>query len=495
MLTPPASSRMTTSQSQYDPGFAAFGGGSATSILHPAVIAATIVVAALMFVLPRKKVICPLLLGLLLTPSGQQWNVGVHLYVYRLLILVGWARLCTSRAKSDKLLAGGFITLDKVFMVWAVYRALAGTLQFLQVGAAIYQVSLLMDSLGGYFLFRSLIRGHKDVRIVVNAFAVVALVSSLVMVQELMTGHNMMGILGGIRSVSDVRLGRIRAQGVFQHSILAGSFGATVFPLFLWLWKRGSDKLVASVGAVSSSIMVFACASSTPIAAWLASFVAICLWPLRKNMRFVRRAIVVTLLGLAMVMKAPIWYLLARIDFAGGSSGWNRAFLIDTFTRHIGDWWLIGTPNNANWGWDMWDQCNQFVSEGEAGGLVAFTCFIGMIVICFKKVGQARKQVAGNRQREWLFWLVGTAMFAQVMAYIGVDYFDQSKLVWFALLAIFPAVTMGDQEPLVPEIVVKPLPDRGYFAACPDTAAAQDVPIQLNSDASAAHGWKTVDNC
>ena len=174
---------------------------------------------------------------------------------------------------------------------------------------------------------------------------------------------------------------------------------------------------------------------------------AVCMWPLRKRMREIRWTMVIALLGLAMVMKAPIWYLLARIDFAGGSSGWERAYLIDMFTRHFGDWWLAGTRTNANWGWVMWDQANQFVSEGETGGLVAFTCFIAMIVICFQKVGSARKLVEGNRRQEWLYWFLGTAMFAQVLAFIGVDYFDDSKFVWYALLAIFPAATILPRGP------------------------------------------------
>ena len=289
--------------------------------------------------------------------------------------------------------------------------------------------------------FGRLIRDEYDVRRVVKSFAVVAVISSFVMANELRTGQNILGLLGGIGLVSAVRNGRIRAQGVFQHAILAGSFGATVFPLFLWFWKRGRDRLVAVVGAVSSSIMVFACASSTPIGAWMATFVAVCLWPFRRQMRLIRWAIVIALAMLAITMKAPIWYVLARIDFAGGSTGWDRAFLIDTFTRHFADWWLIGSHANVNWGWDMWDQCNQFVSEGETGGLVALTCFIGLIVICFQKAGNARQLAEGNRRQEWLYWLLGTTMLAQVMAYMGVDYFDQSKFVWYALLAIIPAAT------------------------------------------------------
>jgi hypothetical protein len=465
-------------QSQFDPGFVAFGGGSAGSILHPVVMVGVLVVVASAFLLPRKYIIFPLILGMFLTPAGQNLNLGAHFYVCRILILVGWVRLFMSKPETGKFLPGGLITLDKVFLMWAIYRMLSESLQYLQVGAVIYQFSQFADAVCGYFMFRSLIRDDSDVRRMVTAFAVVALVSSAVMIRELMTGQNLMGLLGGIRLNSDVRNGRIRAQGVFQHSILAGSFGATVFPLFLWLWKGGSGKLTALVGAVASSIMVFTCASSTPVAAWLGTFVAICIWPLRRKMRFVRWIIVVALLGLGAVMKAPIWFILARIDFAGGSSGWERAFLIDTFTRHVGDWWLIGTHDNANWGWDMWDQCNQFVSEGESGGIVAFTCFIAMIVICFKKAGSARKLVDGSRRREWSFWLLGAAMFAQVLAFMGVDYFDQSKFLWYALLSIFPASTMAAQGAFTPKMA---------------EASSQDVRTLVERATHAGSGWKFDD--
>jgi len=430
-------------QSEFDPGFAAFGGGATSTVLHPVILVAMIVVAVLTFSLPRKYIIVPLVLGILLTPEGQNLNVGgFHLYVSRVLILIGWVRLLASRPSSGRFLPGGLSTLDKIFLVWAIYRAIAVVLLFAQFGAVTNQVAFLMDSLGAYFLFRSLVRDDKDVKRVMIVFAVVAFVSAAIMLNELRTGQNLFGYLGGIRLISDVRNGRIRAQGVFAHSILAGSVGATLFPLFLWLWKSGKARVVASIGAISSTFMVFASASSTPVTAWLGSIIAVCLWPFRKNMRLVRWGIVIGLLALQLVMKAPIWYLMARVDFAGGSSGWERAFLIDTFTKHLGDWWLIGTHDNVNWGWDMWDQCNQYVSEGETGGLVALGCVIAMIVICFKKIGNARKVFEGNHKKEWLCWLMGAVMFAQVMAFMGVDYFDQSKFCWFLLLVIIPVSTL-----------------------------------------------------
>jgi hypothetical protein len=430
--------------SQYDPGHLAFGGGSSASVLHPIVLAAVIVVSVLTLLLPRKYLIVPLLIGILMVPAYQNLYVaGVHLFVYRILILVGLARVLASKPSSGRFLAGGFGTLDKLVLTWALYRAVAGILQFLAPGAIINQGAFLLDALGGYFLVRSLIRDDNDVQRVVKVFAVVGFVVAIGMIREQMTGQNMFGFLGGIRSAPEIRNGRIRAQGIFEHSILAGSFGATTFPLFLWLWKRGRARIISVVGAVSSTVIAFTCASSTPVAAWLGSILAVCLWPMRKRMWMIRWGIVITLIGLGLVMKAPVWYLLARVDFAGGSSGWNRANLIDTFIRHFRDWWLIGTHDNATWGWDMWDQCNQFVSEGESGGLVALGCFIAMFVVCFKRIGNARATATRNRRKEWLFWLLGATMFAQVMAYVGVDYFDQTKFVWYTLLAIIAATTIN----------------------------------------------------
>jgi hypothetical protein len=426
--------------SQYDPGHAAFGGGSQVSTVHPPVLAAMVILGILIFVLPRKYVLIPLLAGIVLIPYGQNIYIGgVHLFVYRILLLVGWARVLASRP-SGKFLAGGFSTLDKVFLVWAIYRSLAQVLLFQQSSAIVGEVAFLLDALGGYFLLRCLIRSDIDAEKVLKVFAIVAMLCALGMVREKMTGQNVFAFIGG-RAIPDVRNGHIRAQGVFGHAILAGSFGATLLPMFIWLWIRGKARSISIIGAIASSVMAFVCASSTPIMAWLGALLAICLWPIRKRMRLVRWGIVVALVGLQLVMKAPVWFVISHIDIGGGSS-WERANLIDTCIRHFGDWWLIGTRDNMNWGWDMWDQCNQFVSEAETGGIVVFSCFVTMIVLCFKMIGRARKAATGDRKKEWQFWLLGAMMFAQILAYMGIDYFDQTKFVWYALLAIVPAATM-----------------------------------------------------
>jgi hypothetical protein len=158
-------------------------------------------------------------------------------------------------------------------------------------------------------------------------------------------------------------------------------------------------------------------------------------------MRLVRWGIVGALIALHLVMKAPVWYLIAHIDIVGGSSSDHRAYLVDLFIRHIGDWWLLGTNGNLNWGWDMWDTANQYVEEGYGGGLAAFICFVGLIAMGFSRVGRARKRVQGCRQ-EWRFWLLGAALFANAVAFFGISYWDQTRIAWFALLAMISASTL-----------------------------------------------------
>jgi hypothetical protein len=262
------------------------------------------------------------------------------------------------------------------------------------------------------------------------------------MLNEQIHDQNIFGFLGGIPLVPQFREGRIRAQGPFAIPILAGTFGATLLPLFVMLWKTKKAKSAAVLGAVFSTIIAVAAASATSIMGWAGGFIALCFWPLRKKMRTVRWVLVIALICLNFVMKAPVWFIITHFSLVGGSSNYHRAELIDMFVKHFWNWWLIGTNDNSSWGWDMWDLANQFVAEGETGGLGTLICFIAIITICFKWIGRARKLVEGDRNHEWVLWLLGAALFSNVVCFFGISYFDQTRFYWFTLLAIIPVATL-----------------------------------------------------
>ena len=141
-------------------------------------------------------------------------------------------------------------------------------------------------------------------------------------------------------------------------------------------------------------------------------------------------------------MKAPVWFIITHFELVGGSSNYHRAELIDMCVKHFRDWWLFGVKDTAVWGWDMWDLANQFVAEAEVGGLATLVCFIAIITICFRWIGKARKLVEGDRGKEWILWLWGAALFSNVVSFFGISYFDQTRLYWFALLAMIAAATV-----------------------------------------------------
>jgi hypothetical protein len=182
--------------------------------------------------------------------------------------------------------------------------------------------------------------------------------------------------------------------------------------------------------------------SSTPALAYVAGILGVCFWPVRKQMRLIRWGLVIAILAQAIVMKAPVWFVLNHIDLTGSSSGYHRAELIDEFVRHFSDWWLLGTDDAGTWGVDMWDVQNQYVNAGESGGLVAFVFFIVVIGRCYKRIGATRKLFSKRETDEWLVWFLGAALFANLAAFFGADYFDQSKLSWFLLLAMISAATV-----------------------------------------------------
>jgi hypothetical protein len=441
-----------------------YGGGLQETLLHPIVAVAMVVSVILILFLPRKYVIVPVLLTSLVVPLAQQVLVGgLHVFVMRIIILFGCTRmLITKMSSQNELLPGGFNSVDKWFTLWAIFRTLTSLILYASMPAVIGQGGFLWDVFGGYFLFRFLIRDYKDITRAAKVLALIAVVAAAGMLNEKLHFQNVFGFLGGVPIVPTIRLGTIRAQGPFMHAILAGTFGGTVAPLFFWLWKVAKSKSLAVIGVISSTVIVVSAASSTALMAFGAGIFAICLWPFRKKMRQVRWGIVILLLALSLVMKAPVWFVISHVDIVGGNSSYQRAFLIDQFIRHFGDWWLLGTYSSESWGFDMWDHTNQFVAEGEAGGLVSLVCFIAMISVSFGMIGNARKAVDGDKEKEWMVWILGAALFAHVVGYFGISYFDQTRVAWFALLAMISAATAPM---LATQAAKETAPAAGLFAS------------------------------
>ena len=93
----------------------------------------------------------------------------------------------------------------------------------------------------------------------------------------------------------------------------------------------------------------------------------------------------------------------------------------------------------------MWDTANQYVFTGETSGLLALVLFLAAVVYCFKYLGNARKAAGRDLQQAGFLWLLGVALFSNLIAFLGICYFDQTSLYWYALLAMIVAAAAPDR--------------------------------------------------
>ena len=449
-----------------------FGGGVTESVFSPVVLLLVLIACAFICFGPRRKALTAFLIASILVPIDQIVVVGaLHFPMLRILALFGLMRMAYETVTSrTPVFSGGLNRIDSAMILGATFTAIDGVLLYQQVGAIINQLGVLYTAFGLYFLLRYLVREKEDAEHLIRVLAFVAVIVAAVMATEHLTGHNpIYQMFGGSRAsmYSSVveRDGKLRATGSFSHPLLAGTFGAILAPLFvaLWCWNK-KNRSVAVVGIVASTVITLASNSSTPVLAYCAGILGLCFWPMRNFMRPIRWAIVLTLVTLHLSMKAPVWHLISRIDLTGSSSGYHRYMLVDQFIRRFSEWWLFGVKDTSHWGWDMWDTANQYVSVGENSGVLPFLFLLATIVYAFKRLGKARVAAGerGDKRSELFLWCLGATLFANVVGFFGISFWDQTAVEWYAILATITAAA-----PYVPrdQVSVTTLPSTGFNLA------------------------------
>jgi hypothetical protein len=408
----------------------------------------------LTFVLPRRLAFLPLLAAVCYMPLGQQMIIGgLHFPILRLLILVGVVRVI-SRGEARGL---AWNRMDKVFFWWAVLSVILGTLSKPTSGVFVNRLGAIYYAVGIYFLVSCWVGDAETFLGLVKVLAVMMVPIAVSMVVEKFTARNIFSILGGVPAITIERAGHLRCQAAFRHPILAGTFGATAFPLFVGLWFQGGKvKKLAMLGGISACAITIAASSGGALVTLLLSWVGFAFWRLRQRMRLVRRTILVTILLLALVMNAPVWYLTARLSGIAGGTGWYRGWLIDQAVAHFDEWWLCGTTYTANWSVtggevldddpDNIDITNQFLLEGIKGGVLKMALFIALIVFCFKAVGRRMQNATGSSLAYgMLLWATGVSVFTHCISFFSVTYYDQLAVIWYWLLAVISRIAYDER--------------------------------------------------
>ena len=395
-----------------------------------------------LLLVPRRWAALPLLAGTCYMTLGQGVDLGVFYFsVVRILILVGALRVLVRGER----LAGGMIGLDWLMVAGAIWTIASSAFHEPPISSLVYRLGMVYNTCGLYFLIRCFCSSANDVVDVIKCTAILLVPIALEMTNEQITGRNWFAFLGGVEDVVTVRGDRLRAQGPFAHPILAGTVGAVCAPLMAGVWRR--HPLAAKVGLSACVVIVLASASSGPLLSLIFSGFALFLWRYRQFTRQMRVAAVVGYILLDIVMKAPAYFLLARIDLTGSSTGWHRAALIQSSIQHLEEWWLAGTdrtvhwmPTGVQWSTNHTDITNHYIEMGVHGGLPLMFLFIATLWCAFGYVGKVLRNARSVAlSDQFLVWSLGASLFAHAATCLSVSYFDQS----YAFLYLDFAVVGG----------------------------------------------------
>jgi len=416
------------------------------TVIHPLALVFTLLMALWLLRARRDQAVLAFTLVACLIPVAQRVVIGtLDFNMARIMLLFGWARLVMNR----ELTSLTWCRLDTAFCAWLVAGTVTYVIREASVSALIYRLGVMFDGLGVYFLLRYLLRNASDVLRSLLQLATIACVVAFFMIIENLTGRNYFSIFGGVHEYTQVRDGRLRCQGAFSHPIMAGSFGASLFPAFASLVaaRVRKHKLVIA-GTLASLVIVITSASSGPVLALGAALVGLGLYLARDQLPWIRWGTVALLIVIHFVRDPPVWHLIGRASDLIGGTGYHRVRLISGFFDHWKEWILVGTDSTAHWGWGLQDLTNEFVLQGVQGGLVTLLTFMAVLVICFQYVGRARQRSVRARwlrpsrrhSLQLLSWGLGVVLATHCVAWIGVSYFGQMRLLLYMLFAFIAAL-------------------------------------------------------
>jgi len=389
-----------------------------------------ILLSIMTLAVPRKLLLLPFIIAVCLVPMNQRIIIAtLDFPVLRILIIVCTLRLFIR----NEVRQISWNSFDKLYLTWniigtIIYVILWGTLQ-----SVIYKCGTMYDSLGLYWISRQFIQSFDDISAIVKQFAIFAIISAPLIVAEKIRESSFYSIFGPVGA--KFHRGRFRCAGPFSHYIMMGVFWASLLPLFYAQIKSKSSPLFYWAAIIAALTCVYFSASSTPILTVAAITIFWKFYAYRSSGKEILWLTCFILFVLHLIMKAPVWHLMSRLDFFGGSTGWHRFYLFDQFIKHTPEWFFIGTKETAHWGRGLFDITNQYVLEAVRGGFITLFLFI-LILYNGVKISGKYSMSEIDIDKKFIAWGVCVSLLGHIITFWGVSYFGQMTALFYLTLAI-----------------------------------------------------------
>lgn len=400
---------------------------------------------ALVLFAPRRWALLTVMASVLFLTKGMDLHsLGASLYAYRIIEVAAFSRVAFRgelRFKSlNRLDYAVFIAYGYAVAVFLLRTALGhGTSANIALVSTMDKVGMFADVILCFLAFRGLLQGIEDLQWLLVRFAVLLVPFVMLLSTERLTGHNPFAAIGGIPHAWIEPGGRVECFGSFMHPSLLGTLGASFLSLYAALALGVGTRFVGVVGMLMCTAIVLLANSGGPLTLVATSCIAWMLWPLRHRMSLVRFSILGAFVGLALAMKAPIWYLPDRLSAIFGGDGWHRSYLMQLAIENINQWWLAGMPLDLTRHWFPYlvmgavDITNFYLLIGFDGGLLALVLFVWIFVRAFSAIGRALPTKNGTAAL--LTWGLGAAIVGHLANFLAITYFDQTNFIWLMQLA------------------------------------------------------------
>ncbi len=299
---------------------------------------------------------------------------GVNIFPTRVLVLAAFVRVLVRGEWSLPMLNG----VDGVFLLAFGYRTAIFILY--GNGSPVNMAAQMIDVTLAYFSFRGLLRSFEDLVWFLRALAILLIPYVAILYVGSSTVENPFAAIGGVHS-QDFRAGRARCIGSFGHAAILGTFGASFLPFYIALALRGPSRLPGVLGLSLCLAIVIFSNSGGPLTCAMLAVVGWLLWFLRTKMSAVRTWFLAILAVLGLAMKAPLWYLPAKISDLTGGDGWHRSYLMQVAFRDLDKWWMAGMSALETRDWFPYtvvtgsaDIINYYLDFGISAGPPRWVC-------------------------------------------------------------------------------------------------------------------------
>lgn len=408
--------------------------------MTPVTLIVTLILGAAIFYVPKSRIVPILIIGMCFVPAHQALVIaGLNFKVLRILAILATVRMFYK----NEYITFTFNKIDKLFFCWGIVGFIAFVILWGTMQSFILKMGISIDTFLIYFVFRNYLRTLNDIRLtMVTLIASMVVLTPFVIVEQFF-GKNLFSVMG--QSASAIRDGRIRCFAAFSHSILLGSFSASVAPIAIALLKANTVKrynVYYVIGILCSVYITIASASSGPIISLAAGLIVTLAFRFRKYTGKVTLSVIALVALLHMVMKEPVWHLVARLNPTGSSTGYHRFVLIDKTIKNFSEWALYGVRSVEHWGVWAGDVTSMYIAQAVTGGFLTMVLFIWTLFFSMKSIWKASMLPLPVDQR-WLLWGMFSAFFTHCVSFLSVAYFGQSLMLLILSFAIASVLLNG----------------------------------------------------